>query len=59
MNDCLRFDNKKREERREAVPVGCLAGPRNIEGLAVFVASDESSYCTGGSYTCDGGFTAV
>jgi hypothetical protein len=30
-----------------------------IEGIALFLASDESSYCTGGLYMCDGGLTAV
>ncbi len=59
MNDYLLFNDEKREEYREAVPVGRLSVPRDIEGLAVFLASDESSYCTGGSYTCDGGLTAV
>jgi NAD(P)-dependent dehydrogenase (short-subunit alcohol dehydrogenase family) len=33
--------------------------PCDIEGLAVFLASEDSSYCTGGLYTCDGGLTAV
>ena len=31
----------------------------DIEGIAVFLASDESAYCTGGLYMCDGGLTAV
>jgi NAD(P)-dependent dehydrogenase (short-subunit alcohol dehydrogenase family) len=59
MNDYLLRDNKKREEYREAVPVGRLGVPGDIEGLAVFLASEESAYCTGGVYTCDGGLTAV
>ncbi len=59
MNDCVLLDEKKREEYREAVPLGRLGIPADVEGLAVFLASEESSYCTGGLYTCDGGLTAV
>ena len=59
MNNYLLVDDKKREEYREAVPMGRLGLPSDIEGLAVFLASDESSYCTGGVFTCDGGLTAM
>jgi NAD(P)-dependent dehydrogenase (short-subunit alcohol dehydrogenase family) len=59
MNDYVLLDDKKREEFREAVPLGRLGVPADIEGIAVFLASEESSYCTGGLYTCDGGLTAV
>lgn len=59
MNGYLLSDDSKREEYREAVPLGRLGKPEDIEGLAVFLASDESSYCTGGLYMCDGGLTAV
>ena len=59
MNDYLLLDDKKREEYRDAVPMGRLGLPRDIEGLAVFLASEESSYCTGAFFTCDGGLTAV
>jgi NAD(P)-dependent dehydrogenase (short-subunit alcohol dehydrogenase family) len=59
MNDYLLGDDKKREQYRQAVPMGRLGLPGDIEGIAVFLASEESSYCTGGVYTCDGGLTAV
>ena len=59
MNGYILSDPKVREEFRQAVPVGRLGLPEDIEGLAVFLASDESSYCTGGTYMCDGGLTAV
>lgn len=59
MNNSLLLDARKREQYREAVPMGRLGVPSDIEGLAVFLASDESSYCTGGLYTCDGGLTVV
>lgn len=59
MNSYLLSDDARREEYREAVPLGRLGQPEDIEGLAVFLASDESAYCTGGLYMCDGGLTAV
>jgi NAD(P)-dependent dehydrogenase (short-subunit alcohol dehydrogenase family) len=52
-------DKVIREQYREAVPLGRLGRPCDVEGLAVFLASEDSSYCTGGLYTCDGGLTAV
>ena len=33
--------------------------PEDVVGMYVFLASDESSYCTGGEYTVDGGATAT
>ena len=59
MNAYLLSDDAKREEYREAVPLGRLGKAEDVEGLAVFLASDESSYCTGAVYVCDGGLTAV
>jgi len=59
MNAYILADKAAREQYREAVPVGRLGVPQDIEGIAVFLASDESSYCTGGLYMCDGGLTAV
>jgi NAD(P)-dependent dehydrogenase (short-subunit alcohol dehydrogenase family) len=40
-------------------PLGRLGKPDDVSGLAVFLASDESAYCTGGLYMADGGLTAV
>jgi NAD(P)-dependent dehydrogenase (short-subunit alcohol dehydrogenase family) len=39
--------------------LGRLGAPEDVVGLAVFLASDESRYCTGGLYIVDGGITAV
>jgi dihydroanticapsin dehydrogenase len=59
MNGYILHDDGVREQYREAVPLGRLGTPEDIAGLAVFLASDESAYCTGGIYMCDGGLTAV
>lgn len=59
MNQALLYDESIRKQYREAVPMGRLGTPGDIEGIAVFLASEDSSYCTGGLYTCDGGLTAV
>jgi 3-oxoacyl-[acyl-carrier protein] reductase len=59
MNAYILANPAIREQYREAVPVGRLGTPQDIEGIALFLASDDSSYCTGGLYMCDGGLTAV
>ncbi len=59
MNGQLFSDNGLRGKFEAAIPLGRLGTPQDIEGVAVFLASDESAYCTGGIYMCDGGLTAV
>ena len=59
MNGYLLSNETLRERFRGAIPMGRLGKPEDIAGLAVFLASDESAYCTGGFYACDGGLTAV
>lgn len=48
-----------RKRYRSAIPLGRLGTPGDIEGFGVFLASEESAYCTGGVYMCDGGAKAV
>lgn len=38
------------------VPARRIGEPDEMAGLAVYLASDASTYCTGGAYVADGGF---
>ncbi len=40
------------------IPMGFPAGADDVASLALFLASDESSYCTGSEFIVDGGYTA-
>ena len=49
------------EERQKAFtnyPLPRIGTPEEIASLMVFLASDESSYCTGADFVIDGGMTA-
>lgn len=59
MNGYILTNDGLREEYRKSIPLGRLGKPADVEGLAVFLASEESAYCTGGLYMCDGGLTTV
>jgi 3alpha(or 20beta)-hydroxysteroid dehydrogenase len=43
---------------KDTVPMGRIGNPSEFPGMVIFLASDEASFCTGGEYTVDGGFTA-
>jgi NAD(P)-dependent dehydrogenase (short-subunit alcohol dehydrogenase family) len=48
-----------RRERTAVHPLGRLGEPEDIAGLAVYLASDESSWVTGTAFPVDGGYLAV
>ncbi|HEX2439112.1 MAG TPA: SDR family NAD(P)-dependent oxidoreductase [Methylomirabilota bacterium] len=47
-----------RKEFETGIPLGRIAHPREIANVALFLASDESSFMTGAELVVDGGFTA-
>lgn len=47
-----------RKEFQTGIPLGRIAQPLEIASVALFLASDESSYVTGAELVVDGGFTA-
>jgi NAD(P)-dependent dehydrogenase (short-subunit alcohol dehydrogenase family) len=48
-----------RRERISAHPIGRLGQPEDIAGMAVYLASDESSWVTGAVFPVDGGYLAA
>jgi len=40
------------------IPLGRIGEPGDITGLAIYLASPASAYCSGGVYMVDGGYTA-
>ena len=59
MNAVGLSDPKTRQHYIEVAPARRLAMPEDLAGIAVFLASEDSSYCVGGIFTVDGGLTAV
>jgi len=51
-------DPAKRRSFEESIPLGRIAHPREIAQVALFLASNDSSYVTGAEIIADGGFTA-
>jgi NAD(P)-dependent dehydrogenase (short-subunit alcohol dehydrogenase family) len=46
------------QETADRIPMGAFAVPEDLKGLAVFLASPASDYCTGYTYPIDGGWLA-
>jgi len=59
MNAIELSDPKLRQHFAEIAPARRLGTPEDLGGIAVFLASEDSSYCVGGIFTVDGGLTAV
>ncbi|MEX2538557.1 MAG: glucose 1-dehydrogenase [Actinomycetota bacterium] len=53
------FDQKGEELQKnyEMNPIPRIGSPEEVAGLMVFLASDESSFCTGADFVVDGGYT--
>jgi NAD(P)-dependent dehydrogenase (short-subunit alcohol dehydrogenase family) len=52
-------DPAVREQWAQIAPARRLGVPEDLAGIAVYLASEESSYCVGGIFTVDGGLTAI
>lgn len=44
------------EQRVQRIPMGRIAEPEELAGIVAFLASDDSSYCTGAEFVVDGGY---
>jgi glucose 1-dehydrogenase len=56
MNTAIYNDEKLREERAQLIVLKRAGYPEDIANMAVFLASDAASYCTGATYYVDGGW---
>jgi NAD(P)-dependent dehydrogenase (short-subunit alcohol dehydrogenase family) len=59
MNAALFSDPEMRKRFADSAPARRLGTPADLAGIAVFLASEDSSYCAGALFTVDGGLTAI
>lgn len=54
-----KYENRPRGEKKKivgaSVPIGRMATPKDLEGMAIFLASSESDYIVSQTYNVDGG----
>jgi NAD(P)-dependent dehydrogenase (short-subunit alcohol dehydrogenase family) len=54
------WDNPELAQKRtESTPLGRLGEPRDIAGIAIYLASEAGSWTTGQTFTVDGGVTST
>ena len=58
-SEALWSDEKTRARFESRIPLGRLGQPDDLVGLAVYLASDASAYCSGGIYMVDGGYSTI
>lgn len=57
INAKLLNDPKKLHSLLGQIPLARLGKPKDVAGIAVFLASDDADYVTGSTYYVDGGLT--
>jgi glucose 1-dehydrogenase len=57
MNRAVLENPRDRENALSEIPLGRFGRPNEVASVAVFLASEESSYVTGSTYFVDGGMT--
>ena len=55
INEPTMADPKKRAKLESIIPLGRVGSPQEVAEVALFLASDASSYVTGSTYYVDGG----
>ncbi len=57
--DSQRLDKETRQMFESLIPRGKMGRPEEIATVALFLASDDSSYVNGVELSVDGGFSAI